>query len=317
MPGAAPDASSVSTIDGGELPRAAEDVYVALFEDDAETRAAAHARLAAQAWSGMVHDAVVMGLMGGLSGGRTVRARAIDALAALGEHAVGAADALLDVAATDPSLTARMSAAAARTRVLPGEPLDATPFALALVLGEREERHDAIARLADLGAAAWPAVAPLLKVLEHADVTARQQAMLALSRIGVEALAQALDSPSALARRHAVLLLDRRQGELSRAVPLLVRALRDRDAAVRRSAAVSLGRCGAWARCAIPALLHALRDPDAEVGWWSALAAVTLGLASPDVIAALADAADRAPVDLRQRAAGALARIGWAARRAA
>ena len=307
----------LSHADGSQLPGAAEDVFAVLFEDAADARASATRRLVAAAALPSTHDAALMGLIGGLAGGATARARALGALAELGEHAVGASDAVRRVLNTAAALPERLTAAIALTHLSPDETLDATPFALALVLGEREERHDAIARLAALGARAMPAVPSLLKVLEMADATARQQAMLALSQIGLDALAMALECPSVLARRHAVMLLDRREGELSRAVPLLTRALCDRDAGVRRAAAVSLGRCGAWARCAIPALLRALNDADPEVGWWAALAAAGLGHATPPVITALAEAKDNAPVDLRQRVASTLARIGWARRKAA
>ena len=303
----------MSDSDGTTLPGLAEQVYVALFEDRPADRAAACAVLAA---SQPPHEAVVRGLLGGLAGSVT-RMRALEALAEMGERAVLAADPLALLALRHESLPVRVAAAFARGRVAPRHHLDVTPFALTLVLGEREERHEAIAMLGALGATAAPAAPALAKVLETDDLVARQQATLALSRIGLDALALALASPVTAVRRHAVMLLDRRQGELSRAVPMLAHALADRDAAVRRAAAVSLGRCGAWSRCAIPALLHALRDPDAEVRWWSALTLAGLSITTSDVVGRIADAADVAPVDLRARAADALTRLGWAARKAA
>lgn len=303
----------MSDAHGTTLPGLAEQVYVALFEDSATDRAAARAALAASLppW-----DALVAGLLGGLRADAT-RLRALEAIAEMGERAVTAADPLALVAQRHEVLAVRVAAAYARGRVAPRQHLDATPFALALVLGEREEKHEAIALLSALGPTALPAAPALAKVLESEDLVARQQATLALSKIGVDALELALRCPVAAVRRHAVILLDRRTGELSRAVPMLARMLSDRHAGVRRAAAVSLGRCGAWARCAIPALLHALSDDDPEVRWWSALAAAGLSMRTPDVMTHLADAAECAPVDLRQRASGVLAKLGWGLSRAA
>ena len=296
------------------LPGLAEEVYAALFEKDAPRRAQARERLAAHRGP---HDSVVMGLAGGMRGNDDCRLRAIEALQALGPRAASASAALAQLVATDPQLSIRVAAAHARACVDPAEALDPAPFAMALVLGERDERHDAIALLGSLGPVAAPAIPLLVKVCESDDLVARQQATLALSRIGIDALAAVLKCRAVSSRRHAVLLLDRRHGELSRAVPLLVSALADKDADVRRAAAVALGRCGAWARCAIPSLQHAMRDRDGEVRWWSALAAATMGVSTRDVVTGLLEARDRAPVDLRDRATGLLSRMGWAALAAA
>jgi HEAT repeat protein len=254
-----------------------------------------------------VTEAIARGFAGGLRGPLAVRLAAIDALRQLGARAWTALDDLGQAAQADVDLEVRMRAAHACVRILPDRPLDPSPFGLALTLGERDARHLAMELLADLGPLATPARGVLARALSSDDSAIAQRALLVLETFGLEGLAIALASPIPAVRRHAVLRLDRRDGELARAVPMLERALRDPDAAVRRGAARSLARCGSYARCTIPSLLHSLHDHDAEARWWSALAAVSLGLRSFDVLSVIAEACDHAPSDLRRLASGAIA----------
>jgi HEAT repeat protein len=93
--------------------------------------------------------------------------------------------------------------------------------------------------------------------------------MLALTGCGqtasTDSLIDDLTTGSELDRMKAVRLLQHRQKDAEKVVPVLIESLKDGAADIRWSAAIGLGYYGREAVSAVPALQDATKDKDARV----------------------------------------------------
>jgi HEAT repeat protein len=112
---------------------------------------------------------------------------------------------------------------------------------------------------------------PLLEALADHDETVRQNAALALGRLGpaaascVPALIEALGDEFGAVRSNAAAAVGAIGANPEKAVPRLIEALGDPDAVTRRATAGALGRFGPRAASAVPALSKALKDSSRDV----------------------------------------------------
>jgi HEAT repeat protein len=145
-----------------------------------------------------------------------------------------------------------------------------------LIKALRDPDPSARARAAHiLGENREPNAAEALKMamMDDADMTVRNEAAVALGRLGVvEPLIDALAMPDARVRLTATQAL----GQIGdpRGIKPLIVALRDSSNEVRSHAAFALKKIGAPA---VEALLAALRHPEATVRWASARILGSLG----------------------------------------
>ena len=161
------------------------------------------------------------------------------------------------------------------------------------------------------GAVESPAFIGLIDMLRHDDASLRRQAVVALGethsvgRDAIPELVAVLEDKDENVRREAARALGKIGS--SAAVPSLVVALSDApDEQVRVSAAEALGRIGPRATVAIPALIAALKNAYEGVRDAAASALVRIGFAAaPALIEAVTDDDLR----LRQRAAALLTEI--------
>ncbi|MBD2622486.1 HEAT repeat domain-containing protein [Microcystis flos-aquae FACHB-1344] len=153
-----------------------------------------------------------------------------------------------------------------------------------------------------------PAIAGLLKALEHSNWYVRIKAVEALGKIGTETaiaeLLKALEDSNKDVRRNAVFALGEIGSET--AIPGLLKALEDSDDYVRKNAAFALGNIGS--ETAIPGLLKALEDSDDYVRGDAAFALGKIG--SETAITGLLKALEDSNQYVRKNAAEALGNIG-------
>jgi HEAT repeat protein len=161
--------------------------------------------------------------------------RAAQALAALGERAAPAADALIQASA-DPRWTVRESAVQALAALAPA--LEAARAALLQLCLHDKAAHVRAAAVAGLALPGSEAVAALRRGLEHPFPRVRCRALRALVRF---------------------------TRDLPELIPLFERSLAESHARVRSTAAEVLGECGHAGLAAVPALLRRLRDRDRRV----------------------------------------------------
>lgn len=136
-------------------------------------------------------------------------------------------------------------------------------------------------------------VPALVAALRDPDPTVREQAAVALGRLGPAAreaigpLVATFSDEDLYLRGAAAVAL----GQIgSDAVPALVRALGDTSGDVRWSAAIALGRLGSQARDAVGALITALSDADENVRWCAAVALGAIGPAAREAVPVLTEA---------------------------
>ncbi|MFN7951352.1 MAG: HEAT repeat domain-containing protein [bacterium] len=174
---------------------------------------------------------------------------------------------------------------------------------------DEERRFTGIQGLAELGARAVPS---LVQVLEDADAELRYWAVAALEQIGpaasaaVTALCDRMASEdereeTRIYASHALARIG------ARAAPSVIALLKAGQSQTRRHAAVVLLRMGSEAEPSAAALIEALGDPDAEVASTleESLSAMSAAVA-PELLGALVGGA---PV-LRMRAARVLRQLG-------
>lgn len=170
--------------------------------------------------------------------------------------------------------------------------------------------HDAKFTLAEIGETAVPA---LSKALKDKSKNVRQNAAIALSRIGKKAkaavpnLIEALKDSDGQVRSYAAEALAEIGKEARAAVPLLIALLKkDGTSDVRRNAAAALGKIGEEPQEAVPVLIEALQEDD-NVNDDATWALGRFGKAAvPSLIEALKDENE----ELRSRAVFALVLIG-------
>lgn len=181
--------------------------------------------------------------------------------------------------------------------------LPATVDELVTALNSRDGwlRLCALERLAELGAAAVPAIPALVKRIENGDEQAagtlsavsksspdravtllmdalgnssadvRWRVAELLGEIGPQAktaipvLTRKLDDPEPRVVGHAAIALRKVGGVVTNAVTVVRRLLNHHDSEVRAFAAVALAELGADASVALPDLVHLLNDSDAQV----------------------------------------------------
>jgi HEAT repeat protein len=181
----------------------------------------------------------------------------------------------------------------------------------------REVRRAAAWHLGAHGTAAKAAVPALGKVLRaDPDAAVANQAALALAQIGwpaVDALSEAVRKGSPAAKNQALLALGRMGPQARDALDLLRDVLREGKPAERVLAASALGEMGPAAEPAIADLCQAMRDPDKKLSQAAARSLFNLGAnAVPGIRDLLADEL----MEVRLTALQALAMLGPEARKA-
>ncbi len=188
-----------------------------------------------------------------------------------------------------------------------------------LTTGDKQVRRDAALRLSQMGPAAKPAVAALVKAMDDQDRQVGENALDALAQIGPDAreaipgLIDALDGRKVRGGRN-----QSRQQSLLRAafaltrigpeaIPPLIKALSGDDFFLRIGAAKALGGMGPSAKEAVPALIANFRHSSPEM---QTEAMDALSLIGADAVPKLQEALGNDDARMRQGAAIALGEIG-------
>jgi hypothetical protein len=138
----------------------------------------------------------------------------------------------------------------------------------------------------------------LIEALSDGEWKIREQAAVAISRIGVRAkagislLIEHLTDEVWQVRAAAAKALANMEGKAVSAIPALITALQDEEWQVRRAAAYALADSGKHAKDAVPALLEALNDEEWHVRRPAALALGRIGVDTYEVMSALKTALD-------------------------
>jgi CubicO group peptidase (beta-lactamase class C family) len=160
-------------------------------------------------------------------------------------------------------------------------------------------------------------VRELIVALTDADPQVRENAALALGRIGPPAAA-AIDPLVATFADRDIYLRGAAAVALGRigeaAVPALTRALRDANEDVRWSAAIALGRLGPAGQAAVPALITAVSDTNENVRYAAVVALGGLRAAAPEAAPVLTEALHDKDADVRAGARLALQQVAPGAR---
>lgn len=136
---------------------------------------------------------------------------------------------------------------------------------------EWEQREQAALAISRIGVPAKASIPSLITNLKDEEWQVRAAAAKALANMeeaavpAIPALMRALKDEEWQVRRPAVYALAALGKEAKAAVPILIEALNDEEWHVRRPAALALGSIGADARVAIPALKAKLSDPELQV----------------------------------------------------
>lgn len=184
---------------------------------------------------------------------------------------------------------------------------------LALALGRRALRYEALRALATHGSDALPA---LRQAAADPDPKFRAQLFAAIQPLGdagVDLLLKGLVDDDESVRRAAANALVDLGPRAASAVPRLVALIKDGPPAAREFAAMTLDGLRAAAKPALPDLLRLMGDEDASV---RAAAAYPLGRLArdfEDALATLRKALGDRDAAVRRAAAGALSRAGPAA----
>jgi HEAT repeat protein len=207
----------------------------------------------------------------------SVRMAAVLAVAEAGNQAKEALPILADLGIKDADAGVRRSALVALRSVAGMELKEhAGKVGQALTDKDKDVRAQAALTLAEIGAAAEPAIPGLIVALGDKETVVAQAAGDALGKVGgpaVNPLVEALKDANPLVRRHATMALKEIGAKAKNAVPMLIDALHDSDDATRQFAALALNEIGADAKAASIDLIYAmLRDKDKEVRNRAALA---------------------------------------------
>lgn len=136
---------------------------------------------------------------------------------------------------------------------------------------EWEEREQAAIAISRIGVPAKASIPALIKTLQDENWKVRGAAIKALANMedaavpAIPALMKALKDEIWQVRRAAAYALAAPGNKAKAAVPVLIEALNDEEWHVRRPAALALGAIGSDAREAIPALEAKLNDPERQV----------------------------------------------------
>jgi HEAT repeat protein len=226
---------------------------------------------------------------------------------------------------------------------------DVAQLAAGLNAPQPQQQYAAADALADLGAAAKPAVPALIAALSHQDAELRWRAARALGTIGdaaaLDALRKACDDAEATVRAQAIFALGRLKAADEPSLRVIVARLSDKEAQVRRAAVRALRMIEAPRTTTIPLVAKLLEDADATVAmralhsiaeagvevvpalsaalerpearYWACLALAELGAQAKEAVPGLIKVLDDERPEVRMQAAIALAEIGTAAKPAA
>jgi HEAT repeat protein len=246
----------------------------------------------------------------------------LGAVAALGELGAGAKESiplLVEVLGNEKNLAVRRQAALA----LLGMGVEAKgvvpQMMAALKDPDKEVRQNVALAFGPLGEAGLPAIPALLAAAAEKDDTLSKNIADSLSKMGppaIPALTQALKNTDPVIRRVAAASLRDMGPKAEGAKDQLAEALRDQDKDTRKMAALALSDIGPPAKEKVLELIYVmLRDADADVR----TNAVTglLSVSNPNhyqhlVVPALGEAIKDKSDDVRQLAAGGMARYGAA-----
>ncbi|MCI0358100.1 MAG: HEAT repeat domain-containing protein, partial [Planctomycetaceae bacterium] len=141
---------------------------------------------------------------------------------------------------------------------------DLAKLAAGLSAGSAAEQQAAADALADLGAAAGPAVPQLLTALESKDVDLRWRAARALGMIGdaksLDALRKHAADTNAGVRAQSIFAIARLRAEDQASLAAVIARLTDPDPAVRRATVTGLRMLKADRTKVIPLVVKALED---------------------------------------------------------
>ena len=193
-----------------------------------------------------------------------------------------------------------------------GSPLLAEEQSVADLIGalkstDESARLNAINHLAELGAQAADAVAPLTSLLEDKSAQVQAHSAHALGQIGeaakpaVPALVDLLKEPDATVRSQAVKAVMAIQPGPDVTIPLCVKLLEDPDPNVRHRVLQAIGDSGPRA---VPGLIVALKNEKAA--YWACLILRDLGPAGKDAIPALVELLQDPRPEIRREAILAL-----------
>lgn len=186
---------------------------------------------------------------------------------------------------------------------------DVNELAQSLTAANPADRYAAADGLADLGAAAQPAVPKLIQALQSDDAKLRWRAARALGVIGdptaAAALAKQAQDPDPLTRAQAIFALGRLKLADDASLKAIVEHLSDEDAQVRRAAVRALRMVDAPRASVRPLVIKLLNDPDPSIAMRALSALVEGGV---EVVPALASALDER--EARYWACLALGEIG-------
>jgi HEAT repeat protein len=178
--------------------------------------------------------------------------------------------------------------------------------------GVLETRLRAIRELGELGSAARPVLAALLKEFHDSDWRIRQEVARTIGEMGAEArtaiptLVDRMRDPDRRVATESIAAL----GKLGTvAIPALISALESKTAYIRSCAAWVLADFEEQARAAVPALIRVLQDEDWQVRWVSAYALGAIGADAKPAIPHLVAICKGEYVLVRQEASRALWRI--------
>lgn len=291
--------------------RSLEDLVAALGDTDANTRREAAYQL--DQMGSAAKDAVPALIKALGDREQQVWSYAVNALSRIGPDAKEAIPALVkDLDGKSRQVWYRSAYALGRIGPAAIPALVAT-----LADGSETRRSGAAKALGWAGAAAGESIPALLKALEDPSEAVRAEAGGALGQIGLTAapaLLAALGHAEARVRLEAARALRIVEGDLGSAWEKVVGAIDDQDASVRSALLPLLRRLGRKPAELVPILARKLEDSDEGVR--KAAGEVFLKLPVQDAVPALAGVVEGDDPAAAAVAAGALARLGPAARSA-
>ena len=272
--------------------------------DDARERAVAALReLSSEAGDAIVPK--LAELMRAKDGDFKVRFGAAHAIGLMGPAGEQAAPALIEIA-RDPADRICGMAVLSLARLKVSDPHAVAAVTPLLEAKDKDLPAIAAFALGEMGPAAAPATAALIRAADNLDPSVRFTAMRTLGAIGpaaAEAMPlamQRIKSSEEIERTAAVLMLAGIGGASPDAHTALIGALEDPSADVRRFAARGLGEIGPPAASAAPALEKAMRAPELKLEAAAALYRINGSPAALNVLREVA-LSDQAKLEVFER----------------